>query len=166
MIQTHADSITHSQFKPTPIQHPNHQTHLKNRKKKKNHQWANPPPPVWEIEKKKESLPIYTVWERVMFDLKKQGLREGEDRNFWIGCVVCLREGEDRNCQFTLSKREWCLFGLVVLYLWVDLLLLGFRIWWYCWVWEYEDFEIFNFWILIFGFVFIDLGLCFSSIHP
>ena len=57
------------------------------------------------------------------------------------------------------SKFEIFLFGLVVLYFWIDLILWGFRIWWYWWVWENGDFEIFNFWILIFGFVFLDLGL-------
>ena len=60
---------------------------------------------------------------------------------------------------------EIFLFGLVVLYFWIDLLLWGFRIWWYCWVWENGDFEIFNFWILIFGFVFLDLSLCSCSRH-
>ena len=53
------------------------------------------------------------------------------------------------------SEFEIFWFRLVVLYFWIDLVLWGFRIWWFCWVWENGHFKIFNFWILIYGFVFL-----------
>ena len=68
-------------------------------------------------------------------------------------CSTCLR------WVFLSLRFFFFFFGLVVLYFWIDLVLWGFRIWWFCWVWENGHFEIFNFWILIFGFVFLDLGL-------
>ena len=69
-------------------------------------------------------------------------------------CSTCLR------WVFLSLRFFFFFFGLVVLYFWIDLVLWGFRIWWFCWVWENCNFEIFNFWILIFGFVLLDLGLC------
>ena len=63
------------------------------------------------------------------------------------------------------SEFDIFLFGLVVLYFWIDLAIWGFRIWWFCWIWKNGDFEIFNFWILISEFVFLfkthlDLNSC------
>ena len=69
------------------------------------------------------------------------------------GFVACFR------CGGWWVFLRLSLFRFVVLYFWIDLVLWVFRIWWFCWVWENGGFEIFNFWILISGFVFLDLGL-------
>ena len=142
MIQTHADSITHSQFKPTPIQHPNHQTHLKNRKKK-NHQWANPPPLVWEIEKKKSHCRS-TLSEREWCLIWKSKVWEREK----------IENGrQERDEIEILSLRFFCLDWLCCIF-------------WLIWYYEalgfddiagFEKMVILRF--LIFGFVFLDLRL-------
>ena len=61
------------------------------------------------------------------------------------------------------SEFEIFLFGLVVLYFWIDLVLWGFRIWWFCWLWGNGDFEIFNLWVCVFRYRFVFLLFLFKT---
>ena len=65
----------------------------------------------------------------------------------WCGFQPCLRwvcwVSTYLRCVFL--GWDFFLFALVVLYFWIDLVLWGFGIWWFCWVWENGAFEIYDF---------------------
>ena len=89
---------------------------------------------------------------------RKKNLKHVWRKRRWVwlcgfGCWFCLmwsvRFSGDWVCW---DRWVWLVIGYVgsvVLNFWIDLVLCGFRIWWFCCYWENDDFEI----LKIFGFV-------------